>query len=119
MSPERTTSATQADARAGQVADELHAILAGDPAREARFWRARAEELAAQLDRLHAGLLVLSELLPARHARLLSCEVEELRREIRWPDPLADCKETIRLEPASVATELPKLWTRLKRPAPR
>jgi hypothetical protein len=118
MPPERNTS-QQDDERANEIAEELRTAVGGDAAREVRFWRGRADELAAQIERLQARLLALADLLPARHARLLACDLEDLRREPDWPDPLAGWKETTSLEPASVATELPRLWTRLGRPAPR
>ncbi len=119
MPPKPTTREAQDDERPGEVVEELRAAVGGDAAREARFWRGRAEKLAAQLDGLQARLLALTDLLPPRSARLLACDLEDLRRERHWPDPLAAWTETSRLEPASVETELPLLWTRLGPPAPR
>jgi hypothetical protein len=114
VAPERTTRGARGDEESGTVAAELRAAVGGDAAREARFWRGRAEELAAQLDRLQERLLALADLLPARYARLVVGDLA-----LDCPAPLADWKETTRLEPASVATELPRLWARLGRPAPR
>lgn len=101
-------------AGASDLHAELHAALAGDPARELRFWRARAEELAAQLERVQARLLALTEHLPMKYAPLLTCDPADLRHETDWPDPLAGWRETVQLEPAEVASELPRLWERLQ-----
>jgi hypothetical protein len=79
----------------------------------ARFWRARAERLAARTQDLEARLLALADRLPLRYARLLVRSPEEILRTADWPDPLAGWKETTAFEPASVATDLPQLWTRL------
>jgi len=107
------TIATGAHAR--DVAAELRAS-GGDAESEARFWRARAEALAAERDELHARLRALAERLPARHARLLACAAADMPREPDWPDPLAGWTETTTLREASVAWELPRLWARLGPP---
>lgn len=93
--------------------DATLAALRGDVAREARFWRARAEQLAADLAELEARLLALAGCLPARHAELLTRDPRDLERATAWPDPLEGWRETTSLESASVATELQRLWTRL------
>src|SRR5438128_7619298 len=79
----------------------------------ARFWRACAVELEAQVEDLQARLRALAERLPLRYASLLIRSPDELRRVPEWPDPLAGWRETTRFEAASVATDLPQLWTRL------
>jgi hypothetical protein len=104
---------------ASDLDGELRAALDGDLAREVRFWRGRAEELALQIDTLQKRLLALTDHLPARYAQLLACDPADLRRETVWPDPLADWKETTALEPASVASELTRLWQRLGPLPPR
>lgn len=110
------TALPGADPERGGASDfhaDLQAALAGDPARAARFWRARAEVLAAQLERVQARLLALTEHLPTRYAPLLTCDPADLRLETDWPDPLAGWQETVQLEPAQVASELAGLWERL------
>jgi hypothetical protein len=98
---------------ASDVHGDLRAALDGDLAREARFWRARAEELAAQVETVQKRLLALTDHLPTRFAHLPAYDLADLQREADWPDPLADWKETTLLEPASVASDLPRLWKRL------
>ena len=90
--------------------------LGGDDAREALFWRARAEELSAQLERVERRLLALSRRLPARWAQLLACDPEDMPEVAAWPDPLAGWHEGTELEPARVASVLPRLWDRLDLP---
>jgi hypothetical protein len=94
-------------------AGEVHAALHGDLEREARFWRARAEQLAAEMAALQARLVALAEHLPARYAQLLTCDPADLERAAGWLDPLASWQETTTLKTASVAAELSRLWARL------
>ena len=88
--------------------------LVGDARTEAVFWRARAEELSAQVARLEGRLLALGRRLPARWAQLLACDPEDMPNVATWPDPLAGWHETTDLESAHVATALPRLWDRLE-----
>jgi len=118
-SPSRESESDVSAASAASADDALRAAVGADAAGEARFWRARAEELAAQVQTLQAKILALSAVLPVRHAALLTRAPEDLRREPEWPDPLAGWKETTSLERASVATELPRLWARLADPTAR
>ena len=101
------------------VPAELREALDGDLARELRFWRARAEELALQIETLQQRLRALTDHLPARYAELLTCDPADLRRPTDWPDPIMGWQETTLLEPASVATELSRLWKRLDPMPPR
>lgn len=92
---------------------DLNAPAGGDPALEAAFWRARAEELAARVARLEERMLALGARLPSRWAQLLACDPDALPELAWWPDPLAGWHETTQLEPARVASVLPRLWARL------
>jgi hypothetical protein len=113
----RTDTAPDAPRASGSGTSAPRALaddaVAGDLAREVLFWRARAEELAARLARLEERLQALGTRLPARWAQLLVCDPEELPRHVDVPDPLAGWRETTELEPARVATALPRLWDRL------
>lgn len=113
MPLERTSTESERPVTGASLDQALRSAVASDAAREARFWRARAEELASQVDELQARLLALTDRLPARYAKLLTCAPEDLTPEVEWPDPLAGWKETTSLEPASVASALPRLWERL------
>lgn len=115
MASERTDTRTDADelrAVPGD-ADELCAALDGDLERQVRFWRARADELATQLAAAQQRFAALAARLPSRYAPLLVSDPATLEAEADWPDPLAGWKESIALEPGSIATELPRVWSRL------
>lgn len=115
MASERSDTRTEAGEPRGasDLDDELRAALGGDAARQARFWRARAGALAAELATVQQRLAVLAARLPARYAPLLVCDAATLEAEADWPDPLAGWNESTALEPGSVATELPRVWHRL------
>ena len=104
---------------ASSARDLVADALGGDAAREALFWRARAEELSGQLARMERRLLALSRRLPRRWALLLACDPEDMPDVAPWPDPLAGWHETTELESGHVATALPRLWDRLDRDASR
>lgn len=117
---ERDDPPSAADTSAATAARDLAAdALGGDTAREALFWRARAEELSGQLARVERRLLALSRRLPRRWALLLACDPEGMPDVAPWPDPLAGWHETTELESAHVATALPRLWDRLDPDAAR
>jgi len=115
MASERSDTRTvAAKLRASSdVDDELRAALDGDLERQVRFWRSRADELATQLAAVQQRLAALAARLPSRYAPLLVCDPATLETEADWPDPLAGWKESIQLEPGSIATELPRVWSRL------
>lgn len=110
MPSDSSTSARRSQALVMSLGD---VTFPGEGEDAARFWRACAEELAAHAADLQARLLALADRLPLRYACLLTRSPEDLRRAPEWPDPLAGWQETTRFESASVATDLPQLWTRL------
>jgi hypothetical protein len=116
MASQRSDTRTEAGEprAASDLDDELCTALDGDAARQVRFWRARAGALAAELATVQQRLAVLAAHLPARYAPLLVCDEATLEAEADWPDPLAGWKESIALEAGSVATELPRVWHRLR-----
>lgn len=111
--PKEPASADDANAAPSDPRRLVAEAAGGDPAREAAFWRARAEVLAARLARLEHRMRALSERLPSRWLPLLACDPEDLPELAHWPDPLAGWHETTELEPARVASALPRLWDRL------
>ena len=118
MPSERSDIHAPSDAADPGAADcDPHALAAvatnGDAVLEAAFWRARAEELQARLSRMEDRLRALGERLPSRWAQLLACDPADLPELAHWPDPLAGWRETTELEPARVASVLPRLWDRL------
>lgn len=127
MPPERSDIDTLASfarpADASAAHDDACALAAlatnGDPALEAAFWRARAEALATGLARLEDRVRALGARLPSRWAQLLVSDLEDLPELAHWPDPLASWRESTELEPARVASALPRLWDRLDRDASR
>lgn len=119
MPPESPSRENESDASAARLGETLRVATGADAASELRFWRARADELAAQVDALRARLIALARCLPPHYAQLLARPPEEIEREPEWPDPLAGWKETTSLERSSVVTELPRLWSRLGHPTGR
>lgn len=117
--PEEPSSAGDASEARNDPRRLAAEATGGDPAREAAFWRARAEELAARLARLERRMHALSERLPSRWLPLLACDPEDLPELAHWPDPLAGWHETTELESARVASVLPRLWDRLDPDASR
>lgn len=87
----------------------------GDPEGQVEFWRARAQELEQQLATSRARLLELADVLPPALAVLVHGDIEALRVSLIREDLLAEWEETVALQPASVAAELERLWSRLGR----
>lgn len=113
--PDARVDADATSAAADTLVADLAAVTGGDPLRELRFWRARAIELAAQVERLQQRCRALASHLPAADAALLHADPATLARDPGMHDPLAGWRETTDLEPAHVASELTRLWASLGR----
>lgn len=102
--------------RTAEIADDAAAALtAVGPEDQARFWRARARALEADLANARTQLLQLARCLPLAMAERLDSNETALADLVAVDDLLDGWVETTTLWPSSVSAEMARLWSRLRR----